>query len=180
MRIALVLVVLAALAAALVPIASGGAASAPQRAGTAAKRVDLRKSPDLWATINVCDTETHPNVIGIRGSMPGIGRRARMWMRFQVQFRSHADGKWHNLPGSADSGWKKVGVTRNRVIESGHNFTFLPPEGGGVHTLRGAVTFKWVRRGRIVRKLREITEGGHRSTAGADPAGFSAAICQIS
>jgi hypothetical protein len=31
-----------------------------------------------------------------------------------------------------------------------------------------------------VRKLREITESGHRSTAGADPEGYSAAICQIS
>ena len=29
-------------------------------------------------------------------------------------------------------------------------------------------------------KAFEITEAGHRSTKGADPPGFSAAICQIS
>jgi hypothetical protein len=149
-------------------------------APAAARTPDVRSSPDLWSTINVCDTAAHPDTIGIRGSMPGIGRRAALWMRFQVQFLARADGKWHNLDASADSTWKKLGVARNRVIESGQNFTFLPPADGGAHMLRGAVWFKWMARGRVVRKLREITEGGHRSTAGADPAGYSGAICQIS
>ena len=145
-----------------------------------ARAADVRTSSDLWGTINVCDTPAFPDTIGIRGSMPGLGRRAGLWMRFQVQFLAKADGKWHNLDESADSTWKKVGVARNRVIESGQNFTFLPPADGGAHTLRGSVWFKWVIRGRTVRKLREITESGHRSTAGADPDGYSAAICQIS
>jgi hypothetical protein len=145
-----------------------------------ARIADVRTSSDLWATINVCDTPANPDTIGIRGSMPGLGRRAGLWMRFQVQFLAKADGKWHNLDESADSTWKKVGTARKRVIESGQNFTFLPPADGGAHTLRGAVWFKWVIRGRTVRKLREITESGHRSTAGADPEGYSAAICQIS
>jgi hypothetical protein len=152
------------------------AAAAP----AAARSADVRTSSDLWATINVCDTPDFPDTIGIRGSMPGLGRRATLWMRFQVQFLAKADGKWHNLDEAADSTWKKIGVARNRVIESGQNFTFLPPADGGTHTLRGAVWFKWVVRGRVVGKLREITESGHRSTAGADPAGYSAAICQIS
>ena len=149
-------------------------------APAAARTPDPRTSSDLWATINVCDTAAHPDTIGIRGSMPGIGRKTGLWMRFQVQFLSSDDGKWHNLDESADSAWKKIGTARNRVIESGQNFTFRPPEGGGAHTLRGAVWFKWAFKGRTLRKLREITESGHRSTAGADPDGYSAAICQIS
>jgi hypothetical protein len=156
------------------------AATVAVLAASATARPGLRNSPDLWATINVCDTEAHPDTIGIRGSMPGLGVRASLWMRFQVQFLAKSDGKWHNLDSSADSAWKKLGVARNRVIESGQNFTFLPPADGGSHTLRGAVSFKWVRKGRVVHKLREITEAGHRSTAGADPAGYSGAICQIS
>ena len=41
----------------------------------------------LWATVNVCDTIAHPNVIGIRGSMPGADNtREQMYMRFRVQF----------------------------------------------------------------------------------------------
>src|SRR5436190_17983632 len=64
---------LAALAClALVP-ATAGARTADQRA--------------LWATVNVCDTLRHPDVIGIRGSMPGVdNHRETMWMRFRVQY----------------------------------------------------------------------------------------------
>jgi hypothetical protein len=32
----------------------------------------------------------------------------------------------------------------------------------------------------VLRHTRRTTSGGHRSTAGADPAGFSAAECAIS
>ena len=151
-------------------------------APASARSADVSRSPDLWATINVCDTLAHPDTIGIRGSMPGLRRLSTLWMRFQVQYFAKDDQKWHNLAASsaADSAWKKLGRARTRVIESGQNFTFLPPSGGGSHTLRGAVWFKWVRKGRTVKKLRRLTEAGHRSTAGSDPDGYSAAICQIS
>jgi hypothetical protein len=153
-------------------------AAAPARGFPA--DADVRDSPDLWATINVCDTAAYPNTIGIRGSMPGLGRRrATLWMRFQVQYLRQADGKWHNIDAGADSSWKRLGGAGKRVIESGQNFMFKPPAESGTHVLRGAVTFKWVVRGRAVRKLREITEAGHHSTAGADPPDYSAATCQI-
>src|SRR3954451_3968994 len=86
-----------------------------------ARTPDPRSSADLWATINVCDTFAHPDTIGIRGSMPGIGRRATLWMRFQVQFFQASDQKWHNLDQSADSSWKRIGIARSRVLESGQN-----------------------------------------------------------
>jgi len=149
-------------------------------AAPAGAAVPVEKSPDLWATVNVCDTPDNPNRIGIRGSMPGLGRTAVLSMRFQVQFLARSDGKWHNIAEKADSGFRRVGETRSRVLESGFTFRFRPPAAGGAHTMRGAVTFVWRRDGRVLKKLREITEAGHRSTKGADPAGFSAAICQIS
>jgi hypothetical protein len=145
--------------------------------GAAAQRV--KDSPDLWATVNVCDTEARPNTIGIRGSMPGLGRRASLHMRFRVQYLARADGKWHNIAKGADSRWVRLGRSKDRVLESGWSFEFEPPAGGS-HTLRGAVVFQWRVRGRTVRTVRELTEGGHRSTAGADPPGFSAATCRIS
>ena len=43
---------------------------APLPAASARRR---RRRPTLWATVNVCDTATHPNPIGIRGCMPGLG-----------------------------------------------------------------------------------------------------------
>ena len=150
-------------------------APAPASAATPVER-----SPDLWATVNICDSPAYPNKIGIRGSMPGLGRRASLWMRFQVHYLAKADGKWHNLEAKGDSGYQKLGVASKRVLESGYTVSFKPPADGGAPTLRGAVTFVWKRKGRTVERRREFTEAGHRSTKGADPPGFSAAICHIS
>lgn len=162
------------------------ASAAGSLAGSAAKKrrkpkpTNLATSEDLWATINVCDTADHPNTIGIRGSMPGLGdRRSRLKMRFQVQYKARTDGRWHDADESADSGWKRVGRTRRQVIESGQNFTFEPPTDGGSHLLRGSVRFKWLRKGKVAARQRRVTEAGHESTAGADPKGYSAAECEI-
>jgi hypothetical protein len=173
-------------AAILLGAAAGGA---PPLAESAAKqrphRTNLERSKDLWATVNVCDTEDNPDTIGIRGSMPGLrDRSSRLRMRFQVQYLAEADGKWHNPEdGSAtDSGWVRVGRSRTVVLEAGRNFEFLPPEGGGTHHLRGSIRFKWLARksGKVLARARRITEAGHKSTAGADPKDYSAAECEIS
>ena len=155
------------------PVAKGDRGHKPQR-------TDLAASKDLWATINVCDAVGQPNTIGIRGSMPGLGhKRSRLAMRFQVQYKSKTDGEWHDAGEAADSGWHNVGRTIRQVIESGQNFTFEPPTDGGSHLLQGLVRFRWYRKGKIVARARRFTEPGHRSTAGAEPKGYSAAVCEI-
>src|SRR4051812_19616933 len=111
------LLAIAATGAALVPLASSVASPVPpEHVAVRATQTPVEKSPDLWATINVCDTDAHPNTIGIRGSMPGLRRRAGMWMRFQVQYLAKSDDKWHNIDSNADSAWKKVGAMRKKVI----------------------------------------------------------------
>ncbi len=171
-------------AAAIVLGASAGGSPpepvAKKDRGHKPQRTNLDSSPDLWATINVCDVPEQPNTIGIRGSMPGLGhRRARLAMRFQVQYKAKADGDWHNAGEGADSGWHNVGRTARQVVESGQNFTFEPPTDGGSHLLRGSVRFRWYRKGRVVARARRYSEAGHRSTAGAQPKGYSAAQCEI-
>lgn len=148
-------------------------------AAGAKRNVAIEDSPQLWATVNVCDTEAYPDAVGIRASMPGSGRREALWMRFEVQYRSPDDDQWHAIDEGADSGWQRVGMAADRRIESGWTFTFKAPEGGGEHVLRGAVSFRWARDGRTIRRVREITVGGRKSTRGADPPGFSAATCRI-
>ena len=128
----------------------------------------------LWATVNVCDTSRHPNEVGIRASMPGVPRGAVRRMRFRVQWRDGS--RWRFVTG-ADSGWRKLSRSRGRAIESGWSFEFEPP--AKAITFRGVVGYRWVRNGRIVASAREITESGHRSTAGADPADYSAATCSM-
>ncbi len=131
-----------------------------------------------WATVNVCDTPRHPDAIGIRGSMPGAGGRAtRLFMRFRVQHRAPSGG-WRTLA-RGDSGWVAVGSGGARARQSGRTFTITPPRAGEAYVLRGVVTFAWRRGGRVVRRARRATTGGHGRTTGADPAGFSAATCRV-
>src|SRR3954447_5272189 len=130
---------------------------------------------NLWATVNVCDTATHPDAIGVRASMPGTPRAARLAMRFRVQFRS-ASGGWRYVQG-ADSGWRPLGRAHGNAVESGWSFSFAHPQ--GAVTLRGIVRFRW-RRGDVLPRQAELaTEAGHRSSAGADPPGYSAATCVL-
>jgi hypothetical protein len=131
-----------------------------------------------WATVNVCDTAANPDTVGIRGSMPGLNG-ATLYMRFQLQLQRD-DGSWRALD-SADSGFIAVGRARLRATkQAGHSFTLTPPPAGQVYTVRGLVTFDWrAKDGTSLRRQRRVTTGNHRSTAGADPAGFSAAECTI-
>jgi len=133
--------------------------------------------PRLWATVNVCDTADHPDTIGIRGSMPGTGRREdRMYMRFTVQFQA-SDGSWRPLSTGGQSAWESVGRGTWESRQSGWSFRVRPPEGSV--RLRGVVRFQWRRDGRVVRREVRATEAGHRSTAGADPRGYSRGVCVV-
>jgi hypothetical protein len=153
----------AALAALLAAAAPPSAAAAPR---------------GLWATVNVCDTPGHPDAVGIRGSMPGDGRRGvRMRMRFRLQYQAPS-GPWRPLA-AGDSGWVAVGSGRLRTGQAGQTFTITPPGAGRPYVLRGVVSFQWRRGRHVVARARRVTTAGHGATRGADPAGFSAATCRI-
>jgi hypothetical protein len=140
-----------------------------------------RRATAPWATVNVCDTLTRPNQMGIRGSMPGMKRKSRMYMRFRVQFQD-TEGVWHTLRSGrlSDSRWRRIATGRRGEYDSGWSFEFKPPVSGGAHVLRGLVLFQWRRgHGEVVKSARAITEAGHPGTAGAEPPEFSAATCEI-
>jgi hypothetical protein len=159
---------LAILLAAGLAAASAASAERPRRAA----------EPEVWATVNVCDTQTRPNQIGIRGGMEGLARRTRMYMRFRVQYQTGM-GEWRTVRSGADSRWRRVATGRGSEHDAGWTFEFKPPATGGAHILRGVVRFEWRRGGRVVERDRAITDGGHPGTAGADPADFSEATCAI-
>ncbi len=138
----------------------------------------LRQVPEPWATVNVCDTETSPNQMGIRGGMSGLVRTSRMFMRFRVQYRNEK-GRWRTVQSGADSRWRKVAWGRGGEHDAGWTFEFKPPASGGAHLLRGLVSFQWRRHGRVIQRDRRFTEVGHPGTAGAEPGDFSAATCAI-
>jgi hypothetical protein len=138
------------------------------------------RTPVVWATVNVCDTLTRPNQMGIRGSMAGLSRSSRMFMRFRVQFQD-SEGRWRTIKSGSlsDSGWVRVATGRRGEHDAGWSFEFKPPASGGAHVLRGMVSFEWRRGGRVVQRTRTYTEAGHPGTAGAEPADFSAETCEI-
>jgi hypothetical protein len=140
----------------------------------------VRRTPVVWATVNVCDTQTSPNQMGIRGSMSGLARSSRMFMRFRVQFQN-ADGRWRTIKSGplSDSGWIRVATGRRGAHDAGWSFEFKPPASGGAHVLRGVVSFEWRRGKRVLQHTRAWTEEGHPGTAGAEPPDFSAATCEI-
>jgi hypothetical protein len=152
---------------------------APAGAGKKKPR-SVYRSPHLWATINVCDTEASPDTIGVRGSIPGSGVRGeRMYMRFQVQYYSRMERRWHNITRGADSGWVAVGRAVYQSRQAGWSFRFTPNADGTPHRLRGAVTFEWRRGDRVVRRARKRTSRGHDDVRGADPPGHSASVCEL-
>ena len=132
------------------------------------------KDTEPWATVNVCDTTKQPDSIGIRAAMPGAPRGARLSMRFRVQYRD-GRGDWIDVE-DADSGWRRV-YPKGDSVESGWSFTFARPAKTVV--LRGVVKFRTRRGDTLPRTQEAATEAGHRSSAGADPAGYSAATCAL-
>jgi hypothetical protein len=138
------------------------------------------REPVVWATVNVCDTRERPNQLGIRGSMEGLTRTARMYMRFRVQYQS-SEGDWRTLKSTplTDSRWVRVASGKRGEHDAGWSFEFKPPATGGAHVLRGLVVFEWRRGNRVVEHTRAFTEEGHPGTAGAEPADFTAATCLI-
>jgi hypothetical protein len=140
----------------------------------------LHQSSDLWATINICDTPSYPNAIGVRGSMPGTGMAGEMYMRFRIQYYTAADKTWHFIDQGGDSGWVKVGSSKYRVRQSGYTFTFQPPAGGGFWTMRGVVSYQWRNGSKVSFQAKKNTVHGHKDAVGGDPAGTSLGLCTIS
>jgi hypothetical protein len=111
--------------------------------------------------------------------MPGDGHpKDLMYMRFRVQYFDTTTKKWLNLSQGADSGFTKVG-TAQLARQAGRSFQFAPASSKSAFSLRGEVVFQW-RRGTTVLLTAPVpTTAGHRSLAGADPRGYSAATCTL-
>lgn len=160
-------------------VLAGAAVVALLTPAAAAAAPKPRPDRGPWATVNVCDTAAHPDAIGIRARMPALGRaRERLAVRFRVQWRD-PDGAWQVIGAGGDSGWVRLGRARGRAHETGRLFRFEAPPAGQTQVLRGHVAFAWTVRGRVVRTRTAITEKGHRSSAGSDPKGYSAASCEL-
>jgi hypothetical protein len=134
-------------------------------------------SRELWATINVCGARNARHTVGIRGSMPPAGQSTdTMYMRFRLEYYNRSAHRWQQLGGNADSGFLRVG-SASAVRQDGRSFKLAASS--GAFTLRGLVNFEWLQGKRVVYAAERATSAGHKSFAGADPAGYSAATCVL-
>lgn len=145
---------------ALVSLAALLGLAVPAAAATPVRPFD----PDIWATVNVCDTSDHPDAMGVRVSLPPRYRHESQWMRIQVQWYDLASAQWKLLPAGGDTGWKKIGNGR-RLVQSGTIFKFRAPAAGRYLVLRGLVDVQWRRRGHMTGTARTTTLPGHADAA---------------
>jgi hypothetical protein len=151
----------------------------------------------FWATVNICDTATSPNALGIRTSVPGNGSGERIWARYTAQWWSGAAQEWKTVGGSGVTDWVYVGAADMTARQAGWTFRFVQPPTGATYVMRGVVEFEWrdevqsARRARksrrarraqrvaVVRQRTLLTETGMQGVQGGDPAGTSKAMCLI-
>jgi hypothetical protein len=144
---------------ALLAVALAGALVLPAAAPAA------KKSPDLWATVNLCDPPTRPGAVGIRVSIPRERGAPRQWARIRTQFYDRETRSWRRVRAGGDTGFARVG-TGTRTVQTGTTFTFNVPAAGATPVvLRGLVDVQWRRGTKIVDRTRLVTEGGHEDPA---------------
>jgi hypothetical protein len=171
----LALVVLVALFAAP-PLAEAAAQTSGKSAAASGA---LLRSRQLWATIDVCNPFDQPDMIGVRGSMPGDGApHDAMYMRFRLEYLLTATKRWMPLATGVEPAYVPVGTARS-ARQAGRSFQLVPVPGKPAFELRGVVSFQWRRGASVVLSTSRPTSAGRQSLAGADPPGYSAASCLI-
>lgn len=133
-------------------------------------------SGQLWTTINVCNTPSNRDRIGIRGQMPALGFPARLSMTVQVDYWDAAAKVFRPVPGPTGHAQVNLGTVLDGLEQGGHTFRF--PAGTGL--LSGTITFQWRRAGKVIGRATKLATGGHHGVGGGDPPHHSGATCTIS
>ena len=109
--------------------------------------------------------------------MPGTPKGARLSMRFRVQYRD-GRGDWKDVE-DADSGWRQRRRREGRPRSSTAGASRSRTRTEDRRCCAASCKFRWRRGDTLPRTAEVATESGHRSSAGADPAGYSAATCAL-
>ena len=138
-------------------LAVGALSLAP--AGAMAKTAS---HPDLWATVNLCDTPSKPGAVGVRVSIPREKGAPQQWARIRLQWFDGSARAWRVVRSSGgDAGWARFGIG-TRLVQGGTTFTFPPPKAGARIVLRGTVDVEWRDGTEVVDRAHMITTAGHR------------------
>jgi hypothetical protein len=162
--------VLAALAIFAAPALASGT---PSKAKIRSAVHSAEHSSQLWATIDICNTPHHRDMVGMRGQMPALGFSSTMVMKFSTEFRAGKHFIRDNNPNTTQT--VSAGSASSGTTQRGWTFKFAPHAG----LLRGLVTFEWKLGKKTIGSTSRTTTAGHKGVASADPAGYSSATCRI-
>jgi hypothetical protein len=166
------------LAAAILMTATVGASVAagglsPRRIAAAAARAE--RSPQLWATVNICSSRDDPDALGIRGQMPTLGFPVKLWMDIQVNYWSAATKRFLPIKSAAATRMLALGQQSSGLQQDGAIFPF----GAHAGLLDATITFTWTRGGTTIGQAVRRTTAGHPTAAYGSPPHYSAAQCTI-
>ncbi len=159
--------------AVLTPASVASASKGPSTQQIQAAVKQAARSKDLWATFNICNTRNHPNSVGIRGQMPGLGFRAQLSMEFQMKYWSARQKRFRQIKGADKS--ITLGSQSTGLYQDGVTFRFAPHAG----FLASVVSFDWTLGSRSVAHLTRWTSKGHPNADGGDPPHYSAGRCVL-
>jgi hypothetical protein len=179
-----------ALAAAVGALSAAGPAAAkppkthkaPTTKGPTAKQIhsavmNAARSPDLWATVNVCTSAPTGDEVGVRGEMPSLGFAATLVMNMSVQYWNYTDSQFE--PVSDATSTISLGKGTHGIHQGGVSFPFAPPATGNQFLVRGTVTFEWKLGTKVLGTVSRQTGHGYPNVAFSNPPGFSAGTCTL-
>ncbi len=146
----------------------------PTAAQIRAAVANARRARTLWATVNICNSQRFPDVIGVRAQMPTLGLGERLSMAFRIDYWATASRSFLLVPNTKRT--VSLGPARTGLHQGGWWYRFAPHAG----SLRGSVTFAWTLGGRVIGRAQRTTTTGHGLADFGDPAHYSTAACTIS
>jgi hypothetical protein len=174
-RVALATTVLAVWVVAVCFSAPALASSGPSGAQVRRAVSRAESSRSLWATINICNSRTYPDALGVRGQMPTLGFAAVLSMRIQIDYYSSPKKRFVPIPGSTARRQVSLGRWSSNLQQAGEVFPFKAHAG----LLNATIQFTWMRAGKVIGQITRQTTAGHKDADYASPPHYSAAQCQI-
>jgi hypothetical protein len=135
-------------------------------AAASVRRAEVDTRP-FWATVNVCDTNSQPNALGVRTSVPGNGSTERIFARYTAQWWSGAAQEWLTVSGSGVTPWVLLGDAKMTARQAGWTFRFVQPPAGATYVMRGIVQLEW-RDPAIAARVRKRLARKHRRASATE------------
>ena len=134
------------------------------------------RSPDLWATVNVC-TSSPSTVVGIRGQMPSLGFTTTLLMNISISYWNYTDLQFEPIMNASSP--LSLGKGTHGIHQGGVSFPIGAPTAGSMYLVRGTITFEWMLGAKVLGKVVRNTGHGYPGVNFSSPPGYSSGTCTL-